>query len=58
MIAIPDLHWNPWILNPIKNVEDTIVFLTRKVFLSDNFAIASSKQKMPKLLSQRTRKWK
>ena len=44
--AIPELQQYPWNLNLIKNVEDTIVFLTRKVFTSESFSIAFYKQEM------------
>ena len=38
-------------------MEDTVVFLTWKLFNSDNLFIASFKQEMRKSLSQRTHKW-
>ena len=44
--AMPDLQ--RYRLNLIKNVEDVVVFLSRKVFISLSFSVAS--------LSQRTRK--
>jgi len=40
-----------------KKIEDTVVFLTRKVIISLSFSIASYNQKMRKSLSQRNRKW-
>ena len=40
-IEIPDLQRYPWNLDLIKNVEDNVVFLTRKVFISVNFSIVS-----------------
>ena len=43
----------PWTLIFNLNVEDTDVFLTRKVFDSYNFSIASYKQEMLKSLSQK-----
>ena len=53
-MAMPDLQWYPRNHNLIKNVEDIVVFLTRKVFNSDNLAIASCKKEMCKSLSQKT----
>ena len=41
--------------NLIKNVEDTVFFLTGKVFISVSFSIASYKQEMRKSLLQRNR---
>ena len=35
-----------------------LLFLTRKIFISANSSVASQKQDMRKLLSQRNRKWK
>ena len=35
-MAMPDSQWYPLILNMITNVEENGVFLTRKVFNSDN----------------------
>ena len=43
-------------LNLIKNVEDTVVFLTLNVFISASFSIASYKLEMLKSLLQRNRK--
>ena len=41
-MAIHNLLGHPETLNLIKNVEDTVVFLTQKVFKSDhNFSIIS-----------------
>ena len=51
-----DLLRYPWNLNLFKNMEDAVVFLTPKVFVS--FNIASYKQEMRKSLSQRNHKWK
>ena len=44
--AIPELQQYPWNLNLIKNVEDTIVFLIRKVFIYESFSMAFYKQEM------------
>ena len=43
-MTMPDLQWYPRTIRLIKNVEDTLVFLTRKVFISVSFSIASYKQ--------------
>ena len=40
-MEIPDLQRYPWNLDLIKNVEDNVIFLTRKVFISVNFSIVS-----------------
>ena len=40
-MPMPDLQRYPRNFNLIKNVEETVVFLTQKVFNSDNFSIAS-----------------
>ena len=55
-MAMPDLQLYHRNLNLIKNVEDTVVFLTRKVFISVSFAIALYKQEMRKSLSKRNLK--
>ena len=36
-LAMPDLQRYPWNLYLISNVEDIVVFLGLKVFISDNF---------------------
>ena len=54
-MAMPELQRFPWNL---KNVEDIVVFMTQKVFISVNFSIISNKQKMPKSFLQKTHKWK
>ena len=41
---MPDLQTYLWNLNPIKNMEDTVVFLTCKKFISVNFSIPSYEQ--------------
>ena len=55
-MSMPDLQRFPWNLTQIKNVEDNVVFLTRKVFISSSFSDASYKQGMRKSLSQKNRK--
>ena len=53
----PDLQQSSWDLNLIKNVKDTVVFLTRKVFDSHNFSPVSYRQDMRKSLLKRKHKW-
>ena len=43
-MAMLDLQRYPWNLNLIKNVEDVFVFMTRKMFISVSFCIASDKK--------------
>ena len=43
-MAMPDLQRYPWNFIRIKNVEDTVIFLTRKVFISVSFSNVSYKQ--------------
>ena len=50
-MPMPDLQQHPKIRNLIKNVEDTVVFLTREVYISVSFSIASYKQEMRKSFS-------
>ena len=45
-VAMPDLQRYPCHPNLVQNVEDIVVFLTRKVFISVNFSIDFSKQEM------------
>ena len=45
-VAMPDLQRYPYHPNLVQNVEDIVVFLTRKVFISVNFSIDFSKQEM------------
>ena len=52
-MAMPDLQ-----RYPDKNVEDIVVFLSRKVFISASSSIASHKQEMRKSLSHKNRKWR
>ena len=42
-MAMPDLPLN---INLIKNVEEIVVFLTRKIFISASSSVASYKQGM------------
>ena len=51
-----NLQRYPWNINLIKNVEDTVVFLTKKVLLCVSFSISSYKQEMCKSFSQRNHK--
>ena len=51
-MAMPDSQGYPWNLYLINNVEDILVFQTRKVLNSDNFFHASKNQEMRILLSQ------
>ena len=44
-----DLQRYSWNLNLINNVGDIVVFLTRKMFISESFSIACDKQNMRKL---------
>ena len=53
-MIMPDLQQYPGNLNLIKDVEDTVVFLTPKMFISVNFYIACYKQEMRKLLSRKS----
>ena len=46
MAIYNSIHEN---INLVKNVEDVLAFLTRKVFNSDNFSILSNKQEILKL---------
>ncbi len=59
-MAMSGLQRYPWNLNLIKNVEDTVVFLTRKEFISVRmtFSLLFHKQGMRKSLKQRNHKWK
>ena len=41
-----NFQWYPLNLNLIKNIEDTVVFPTRNVFISASFSIASLTQEM------------
>ena len=50
---MPDSQQYTWNYN---NVEDIVVFLTRKVINSDNFSIAFYKQELSKSLLQKNRK--
>ena len=43
-MTMPDLQWYPRTIHLIKNVEDTLLFLTRKVLISVSFSIAFYKQ--------------
>ena len=38
-MAMPDLQRYPLNLNLIKNVEETVIFLTRKMFVSVSFSL-------------------
>ena len=53
-MAMPDFRRFSWNLILIKNVEDTVVYPTQKVFISGSFFIACYKQKMAKSLSPKT----
>ena len=53
-MEMPDLQRYPWNLTLIKNVEDTIVFLTWKVFISVSFSSAFCKQEMRNHLRRET----
>ena len=44
-MTMPNFYRNCWNLNLIKNVEETVVFLTWKVFISLRFSIASFNKK-------------
>ena len=45
-MTMSDLQQYPWNHNLIKNVEDIVVFLTGKVFISVSFFIASYMQEI------------
>ncbi len=45
----------PWNLNLIKNVEDAVVFLPLKVFISKSFSIVSYQQEMHKAKKLQTK---
>ena len=45
--AMLDLQRYPWTLIWRKNMEEPVVFLTQKVFISVNFSFASYKEKSP-----------
>ena len=55
-MAMPDSRRYFWDFDLIKNVEDTVIFLRQKVFMSESFYIASYKQEMLESLSQGNRK--
>ena len=60
LVMLDFQRYNPWKLKLIKNVKDIVgFFLTRKVFTSVSFSIASLKQGMRncKSLSPKKRKW-
>jgi len=55
-MAMPVLQWLIKNCYLIKNVKDTVIFLTRKVYNSKNFFIASYQQELRHSLPQRNRK--
>ena len=55
-MAMPDSQRYSLNLNLTEDVEDNVVFLIQKVFISASFSIASYKQEMRKSLSQRNKK--
>ena len=57
-MVMSDLQQYPWNINLVNNVADIVVFLTRIVFISVIFSIASYEQEMRKSLLQRNRKCK